>query len=128
MAQKSDNVYGLLCFLSTALDKIDDERLKSECLQYYSTDAITNAKKKLWNKAPDEVKDKAKSEEGVTKIRKGDEKNTRNVSDILILFKKYNELGKRLPRFHANTYDAMPPIMMTQQIDNLAEEVNELNI
>ena len=132
MALKSGDVNCLLDFLSTACGSNDDEKLTSECLQHYSTDAITQAKNKLWDVTPENVKNAAKSEDRVTKTRRGIKKERSNLSDILILFRKFNKFDIELPKFQVDRYQALPPMtgygMLAKQIENLAEQVKELKI
>ena len=90
---------GVLCFISSARQSYTETTLTSLCLSFYSSEKITAAKKVLLSLS---------NEPTVT--RKGNGKARSNLTDILTLFNKNKQSGVHLPKFLADSFDAMPPV------------------
>ena len=89
------------------------------CLSFYSSEKITAAKKVLFSLS---------NEPTVT--RKGNGKARSDLTDILTLFNKNEQSGVHLPKFLADSFDAMPPVsgyeILAEHIVDLLEQVGDL--
>ena len=110
---------GVLCFISSARQSYTEAALTSLCLSFYSSEKITAAKKVLFSLS---------NEPTVT--RKGNGKARSDLTDILTLFNKNEQSGVHLPKFLADSFDAMPPVsgyeILAEHIVDLLEQVGDL--
>ena len=99
----------VLCFISSARQSYTEAALTSLCLSFYSSEKITAAKKVLFSR-----NGKARSD----------------LTDILTLFNKNEQSGVHLPKFLADSFDAMPPVsgyeILAEHIVDLLEQVGDL--
>ena len=109
----------VLCLISSARQTYTEAILTSLCLSFYSSEKITAAKKVFFSLS---------NEPTVT--RKGNGKARSDLTDILTLFNKNEQSGVHLPKFLADSFDAMPPVswyeILAEHVVDFLEQVGDL--
>lgn len=116
----------LLCYVSTALDSIENDTIISTCLAFYGPAKIKDAKLKLGKILNEEIK-----------WRRGEDRIKGDAQDIIDMLNGAYLKGTEIPKFVAEKYNSLPPsngfdiigetlLRLTDQISNLNSEINEL--
>ena len=112
-------VNNILCYISTARHAKTDEQILQYCLPFYDLNDIREAKDILCKL----------SNERNTK-RRGDNSKTTEISDILDLFRKYDDTNISIPKYVADSFNAMPPTagydLLSPLLVSLIEEIQNL--
>lgn len=110
----------LLCYASTALDSIDNNTIIINCVTFFGSAKINEAKQRLSELLNENLK-----------WRKGNDKIKANMQDIIDLLRNSAEKGKELPKFVAESYNSLPPVSgfdsIGEYLIRLIDEVSRLN-
>lgn len=116
----------LLCYVTTALDVVNNDTIIMTCVAFYGAARIKKAKQRIFNILEEEIK-----------WRRGDDRIKGDMQDILDLISSSKDQGKVLPKFVAETYNSLPPasgfeviggelINLIDEVSKLREEINYL--
>ena len=112
-------INGILCYISTARHVIKHDDIIRACLVFYESTDVLSAKDMLYDIAGEK-----------SKRRRTEYRIMHELEDILLLLKKCDEGGIKLPRFVADTYNSMPPTsgfeVVAQSMQSLIHEISNL--
>ena len=119
-------ICNILCYISTARHSLRVDDIIRTCFVFYQPDDITKGKDLLCNIIGE-----------VSKRRRGENRITQELQDIIDLIGKAEDNGIKLPTFVADNYNSLPPssgfelvaahiVTLNDEISSLKKEIESL--
>lgn len=116
----------LLCYVTTALDSIDNDSIVKTCVAFYGAGKIKDAKQRIATFLSEEIK-----------WRRGDDRIKADMQDLMDMIRFAQQKGRILPKFVAESFNSLPPssgfdivgeglISLIDEVSKLREEVVHL--